>query len=202
MPLHTYLLFGIVIWIIISFRLFTIEEDEEGDLETVAKLVRFTDDLCSVALTLSHSHVVIHHMVLNFYEVVSISVLYIKISTSRFSDRNSFRYWMVSVMIGLNTAWLIRSHSSGRFFFEIAWNFIWTMLCKVNLVMELRMKNSKLFLFIDSNVICKHDTKFLFASFQASMFSTTCCFRIIYQLWIGLQTSCAGEGYFLLAFLN
>ena len=56
-----------------SFRLFTIEEDEEGDLETVAKIVRFTDDLCSAALTLSHSHVVFNHMVLNFYEVVSIS---------------------------------------------------------------------------------------------------------------------------------
>ena len=51
------------------------------------------------------------------------------------------------------------------------------------------------FFFINSNAICKHGIKFRFASFQTSMFSTTCCFRIIYQLWLGWQTFFAGKGY-------
>ena len=55
-----------------SYRLFSGDEDEPSGLETVAQIVRFTDDLCSTALTLSGSHVVMQHMVLNFYEVVSI----------------------------------------------------------------------------------------------------------------------------------
>ena len=54
-----------------SSRLFLVEEDELGNLETVAGIARFTDDLCSIALTLNQSHIVIQHMVLNFYEVVS-----------------------------------------------------------------------------------------------------------------------------------
>lgn len=58
-----------------SFRVFNVEEDEPGGIETIAQIVRFTDHLCSTALRLSWSHVVVQHVVLNFYEVVRTFVL-------------------------------------------------------------------------------------------------------------------------------
>ncbi len=46
------------------------EDDELGRIENLADIVRCADKLCSIALRLDASHIMVQHMVLNFYEAV------------------------------------------------------------------------------------------------------------------------------------
>lgn len=52
--------------------MFTVDDEESAGVDTLASIVRFTDEMCSIALRLSSSHAVVEHMVLTFYETVQL----------------------------------------------------------------------------------------------------------------------------------
>jgi hypothetical protein len=53
-----------------SYALFPVDPDEISAPETIEQLIRFTGDLCTLAVQLEHNHLVLSHCLLDFYNMV------------------------------------------------------------------------------------------------------------------------------------